>query len=276
MADLWSEISFTLPVSRVEAARGFLGATSLRGWEESDTGGSFFFRLWVEAKKAKALKSGIETFLRVKTSEKKIRGEKWGETWKRFFKPIPVGKRLIILPSWGKPPRGKNRVAIRIHPGVAFGTGDHPTTRMCLAALEKSARHGQSWLDFGTGSGILAIALAKLGAKKILAVDEDDMAVRSAKQNAERNRAAGISFRRMDRPPESGKFDGIVSNILAEPLVEFASDLIRLMKPGGSLILSGITREKGEMVARAYKSLGCRVEEDGSDKDWVCLRACNS
>ncbi len=250
-----------------------LASLHSRGWEEVNHGKRIEFKVWALDTETPEIIRFLSPLLSGKIREQKVKTEKWEKSWKAFFKPIQVGKRLLVLPSWMKPDKNEKRIKVRLNPGMAFGNGDHPTTQMCLLALEKNVQPGDRWLDLGTGSGILAIAATKLGAKEVLAMDEDPIALHYAKANREKNHLTGkIKLLERTRPPRARKFDGIVSNILAEPLVELAPSILSALKPGGVLILSGITREKAPWLIREYKRLKAVVLAFESRKEWVCLR----
>jgi len=184
--------------------------------------------------------------------------EDWSEGWKRDLAPFTVG-RVFIRPSWvaaGAPP---GAVEVVLDPGMAFGTGTHPTTALCLAALDAllAGRPGASVLDVGTGSGLLAIAARKLGAARAACTENDPVALRVAGENATRN---GAALELHLTPPDEvpGRFDVVVANILANTLVELAPALARKVAPGGALLLSGILGGQEEEVRAACESAGLR------------------
>lgn len=206
----------------------------------------------------------------------------WAEAWKAYWRPLPVGARLWVVPSWhADAPLPEGAVPLYLDPGMAFGTGDHASTRLALVLLEQAlrARVGAHVLDAGTGSGILAVAAARLGAARVLAVDVSTLAVRVAAENAARNGVEGqVEVREGDvaalAPAWSdGSFDVIAANILAEVLISLAPAFARLLRPGGEVILSGVIAARAAEVAAAYAAAGlpCRgsVRVDG----WVALRA---
>ena len=195
----------------------------------------------------------------------------WGEEWKKGLGPVSVG-RLYLRPSWidAVPPPGAAEVVL--DPGMAFGTGTHATTSLCLSAIEAflSRRPGASVLDVGTGSGLLAIAARKLGAGRVAANDNDPVAVAVAAENAERN---GAVLELTGDPPSAipGTFDLVVANILANTLVEMAPGLAAQVAEGGALFLSGILAPQEEEVRAAYLDRGLRPGEGRRDGEWSLL-----
>lgn len=205
-----------------------------------------------------------------------IKNEDWANNWKVHFKPVRIGKRLVIKPTWEEYQEAEGDLVIRIDPGMAFGTGAHPTTKMCLESLERIAfdacggKLPNPVLDVGTGSGVLSIAAALLGATEITAVDIDPEAVRVTRENLELNGVADLvaaSTTDLSRLPEG--FAVVVANILAEELVRLSDQLISRVAPGGWLILSGILTEKEEFVRAGFPSL--TLVENPTEAEWSCL-----
>jgi ribosomal protein L11 methyltransferase len=208
-----------------------------------------------------------------------IAEEDWASSWKRFFFPHRVGKRLVIVPSWRRRARGPDDLVIRLDPGMAFGTGLHPTTRMCLALLEEHVRPGDWVFDFGCGSAILSIAAARLGAERIEAVDVDAIAVEVAKENARRNKAARtIRVRKATVEPgqavPGAPFDVVAANINAFVLKNAAEGLTTATKPGRPAILSGILVAGAADVRATYERAGWQHVETRVDGDWVAMVVC--
>ncbi|MBT6039524.1 MAG: 50S ribosomal protein L11 methyltransferase [Halieaceae bacterium] len=181
----------------------------------------------------------------------------WARAWMENFEPLKMGKRLWICPSWCEPP-DPHAVNINLDPGLAFGTGTHPTTAMCLGELDATIQPGINLIDYGCGSGILAIAGLKLGATKAFAVDNDPQAVTATWDNAQRN---AITQDQLDvflvsQADTQGRLqpaDLVIANILAGPLEALAPTLIDLMNPGGRLILAGLLSEQAAALIEAYK-----------------------
>lgn len=192
----------------------------------------------------------------------------WATAWQRDWKAVAVGKRLWVRPSFCEPaPEG--RLDIVLEPGMAFGTGGHATTRLCLEAIERimDAEPVADVLDMGAGSGILAIAAAGLGARRVLAVDNDPDAVAACRANARAN-AVELTCRLADTPPAE-TFDLVVANILAGPLMGMAPALARCVRR--SLLLSGILESQADAVAAAFTARGLRLVETTRMDGWVCL-----
>jgi ribosomal protein L11 methyltransferase len=196
---------------------------------------------------AAAQSAGLEKAPRFSTA--RLEDEDWVRRSQAQFAPIAIGERLWIGPSWREPP-GSAAAVVRLDPGLAFGTGSHPSTRLALSFLEKNIRGGERFLDYGCGSGILAIAAAKLGASHVDAVDIDPDAVRAAAANAAAN---GVPMR--TAIPEElapALYDMVVSNILAQPLILLAPLLAERTRRGGRVALSGILETQAAEVAAAY------------------------
>ena len=209
----------------------------------------------------------------------------WAAAWKAHFPVLRVGRRLVIRPTWRRHRRREGDVVIALDPGMAFGTGLHPTTRLCLAALEQVAddrarRAGGATappmrvLDVGTGSGILAIAAALLGADRVVALDPDPIAVDAARSNAGRNRLAGrIDVRQGSVPSGEPPFDVVLANLIASLLVGLAAALAMEVRPGCTLIASGIFINREADVVAAFGAVGLSVTERAAEGEWVALTA---
>jgi ribosomal protein L11 methyltransferase len=206
-------------------------------------------------------------------SARTIQEEKWAESWKENFKPIEVTPRLVIRPPWESWPKRPGQIVIEIDPGMAFGTGTHPSTQMCLQLLEEvipSFPKTPSVLDVGTGSGILTIAARKMGVKEIAAIDIDPVAIDCARANARANRASqGISFR--SRSPEDLKasFDLVVANLLPQELLSVAPALSRLVARSGKLIASGFLVKQEKEMAAALRKQGVAKQSGRRQKGWA-------
>jgi ribosomal protein L11 methyltransferase len=208
---------------------------------------------------------------------RRIADEDWLESWKSQFRPIRIGPFFVrpswsdvrdALRAWGPLPPG---IEIVLDPGMAFGTGLHPTTRQCLEALGELDIAGRTVLDVGTGSGILAVAAAKRGAARVVGVDVDPLAVRAATENAAIN-GVGVEVSEGSAANVTGTFDVVLANLVADVLVTIAPDLrARVAAAAGTLVCAGIVREKEERVVDALARAGLRVVDRAEREDWVRL-----
>lgn len=198
----------------------------------------------------------------------------WSRVWMDDFHPMPFGKRVWICPSWQKPPNPQ-AVNIFIDPGLAFGTGTHPTTALCLEWLDGlSDLSGKTFIDYGCGSGILAITAAKLGAKQVWAVDNDPQALQATEDNAKKNQVDKCIHPVLpEKLPNKIKADGILANILANPLITLANTFAMHLKSPAPLVLSGILKEQADEVIVAY-STHFTITEVLEQDDWIRIVAC--
>jgi ribosomal protein L11 methyltransferase len=204
-----------------------------------------------------------------------IREEKWAENWKSNFRTFHATPKIVVKPPWEEYRERKGETVITIDPGMAFGTGTHPTTRMCLQALEvliPSFVHPPSVLDFGTGSGILALAAQKLGAKNTVAVDIDPAAIRNARKNASANRLGGrIDFRMGSGQSLRGRFGIVVANLLPQELLNSADLLAKRVSPTGYAVLSGILKNQEKEIASTFVEKGLKVHASKARRGWMCM-----
>ncbi len=191
----------------------------------------------------------------------------WANAWKAFYKPMRVGRHLVVTPPWETPELGAGDIPLVIDPGMAFGTGSHPTTQLCLAALEDYVAPGMRVADIGTGSGILAIAASKLGAADVLATDIDPLAVKIAAENVGVN---GVPVRAQEAFP-IGAYDLVVANILADVIIGLADALATRVTPDGVLIASGIIDMREVDVRFALEGAGFAPLETRRQAEWVAL-----
>ena len=212
----------------------------------------------------------------------KVRREDWAESWKRHFKPIEIGGALLIKPEWNKKRRRPGQAVVILNPGLSFGTGQHPTTRFCLEEIVRNANREKralagarkiraSFFDIGTGSGILAIAAAKLGYQTVGALDFDPEAIRAARANARANKVKIKLFHRdaAKLPARPNKrFDLICANLISELLVKERRRLAAQLKPGGVLAVAGILKSEFSGVRRALEQLGLELIAAKSEKEW--------
>ncbi len=200
--------------------------------------------------------------------------ESWADSWKKYFKPIPLG-RVTIVPAWESYEAKDGEVIVSIDPGMAFGTGTHETTRLVMKIMQDVIGGGEKVLDVGCGSGILSICASKLGAKSCNAYDIDPVAVKVTKENAIAsgcdNITAGTSDLLLGVEKKSGGYDVCVANIVAEIIIRMLPDIRNYLAPNAPIILSGIVSERAEDVKNAAISLGFSIERIERENDWVAL-----
>lgn len=200
--------------------------------------------------------------------------EDWADKWKAFFKPTPVGEGLFVRPIWIDEYNAGDRAVLNIEPGAAFGTGTHETTRLCLETLDKIIKDGDTVLDIGCGSGILAIASMLLGAKEGFGVDIDPLAVKTAKENGLMNnlKEPELTFVCGDLADKvTKKYDVVVANIVADIIILFSTQVKAFMKTGAKFIASGIIDTRADEVCTALQGAGLVLKERIEENGWVCL-----
>lgn len=228
----------------------------------------------------KALKSrdSEDAFGRLEYELKNVNEEDWANNWKQYFKPLTVGDKLLIKPSWESISLDEKRRVLEIDPGSSFGTGQHNTTQLCLELIEKYLSEGDTLLDLGCGSGILSIAAVLLGASSIKAVDIDENSVRIARENAAKNHISDdvyaaycgniIDNRELVRQLGCG-YDVVCANIVADVLIAMSGKFKGFLKPEGKLIISGIIDSRKDEVIDAVKAQGFKLIEIHEKEDWV-------
>ena len=283
----WLVVELSIPIEFGEAVSNFLieqgaaGIEELEGdlkWERlrtyfpqdgKETGVLYALRRYL-----KSLEKITPEIPRARIKTASLPEQDWSENWKRFFKPVQVTPRLVVKPPWSKVRLKKGQSAIDIIPGMAFGTGTHATTLLSIQALEETIKkRGLCVLDVGTGSGILSIVAAKLGAKEVWGVDIDGVAVENARENVEKNRVSDIVRTRKGSMGDlRRKFDVVVANIDLKSLRRMRKPLLNHLKKGGFLILSGILEQDRERIRRHYLETGLlRRIKVTQQQEWVCL-----
>ncbi len=214
-----------------------------------------------------------------------VHEEDWAHAWKAHFPVLRVGRRLVVRPTWRRHRRAPGDVVLALDPGMAFGTGLHPTTRLCLAGIEAwadagrfaagSAHHGgPRLLDVGCGSGILAIAAGLFGAEELVGLDTDPIAVEASQANARRNRLGRrLTARQGSLPSGQPPFDLVLANLIASLLIALAEPLAAELRPGGRLLASGIFVDREAEVRSAFEAAGLAVVGRSAEGDWVALEA---
>ncbi len=283
----WLVVELHLPREFGEAVSNFLIEQGATGIEELE-GDIKWDRLRTYFQQDGKEKGVLHALRRYLNSLKKIRPEMprpqvktatlpeqdWGENWKRFFKPVQVTSRFVVKPPWSRIRLRKGQIPIDIAPGMAFGTGTHATTILCIRALEEELHsRSLSVLDVGTGSGILSIVSAKSGAKEVWGIDIDGVAVENARENVEKNHVSEIvKIRKGSIGDLHKKFDVVVANIDLKSLRRMRKPLLGHLNDRGLLILSGILEEEKERIRKHYLETGLlRWIKETQEGEWVCL-----
>lgn len=283
----WLVISLRVPKESAEAISNFLmeqGASGIEENEENSRGErlrAYFLRngkegrvLWALRRYLKSLQEIQPEISQTKIEALTLRDQDWGENWKNFFKPFHVTPRVVVGPPWSPFRPKENEISIVITPGMAFGTGTHASTKLCIRALEKALRRkGLSVLDVGTGSGILSIAAARMGAREVLGVDTDEEATEVARGNVMQNRVSDIAkVRKGSIGRIRRQFDVVAANIDLRGLRRMRQPLLRHLKSKGLLILSGLLEGEEGRLRRYYMETGLlRWTQSTTEGEWVCL-----
>jgi ribosomal protein L11 methyltransferase len=283
----WLAVSLLIPKDYGEAVSNFLIEQGATGVEEIDEGSermrvkTYLLQDGNEKKAFSALQRYLKS-LEVMSPEMRgfqvethiIPDQDWGESWKRFFRPIQVTSRFVVKPPWSSLRLKRGQILIDITPGMAFGTGTHATTRLCIRALEKwLKRRGLSVLDVGTGSGILSIVSSRLGAAEVLGLDKDGTAVEMARENVKQNNVSnGVKIKKGNLGNVRKKFDMVVANIDLRSLRRMRWPLVRHLKGKGILIVSGILERDKEKLLQFYLETGLlKKVKTAQEEEWVCL-----
>ena len=226
------------------------------------------YREYVEFLNARLPASGVRASIDVEG----VCEDDWAESWKQYYKPVPLGK-ITVVPAWEKYDPREGEIIIRMDPGMAFGTGTHETTRLVIRLMQDELRGGERVLDVGTGSGILSICASKLGAGWCNAYDIDPVAVKVARDNVKSDGCDNITVDVSDLLAgvdlSGGKYDFCVANIVADIIIRMLPDVRTYLKEGAPLILSGIIGERADEVRRAAVAQGFTVEREITENDWV-------
>jgi ribosomal protein L11 methyltransferase len=303
MEKQWLEVSCTVPAPLVDSLAEFLIEQTESGVSIENLSVDTFSVETIEDPPVKTIKayfsadappesirSSITAFVStrfpdegtVPISISLIGEEDWANNWKQYFKPARIGSGLVIKPTWESYDALPSDIIIEVDPGQAFGTGTHATTRLCLEALEKIYRKlppfsdtslaPETVLDVGTGSGVLSIAAAKLGATRIYAIDIDPEAVAVARENLSLNGISGdVTVATTMLADVSGSYDIVVANIIAEELVKLSPELVDRLAPRGILVLSGILAEREPFVIEGFAKFPLALVDTSRREEWSCL-----
>ena len=213
------------------------------------------------------------------TEVREVDEDDWASAWKQYYHPIKVSEQITIVPTWEEyAPKSAGEKLIWLDPGMAFGTGTHSTTTLCIQALEKWVKPGQVVVDVGTGSGVLSITAALFGASRVIALDLDSVAVKVAEENCQVNKVADVVTVSQNDLLQGMKTtaDVIVANILADVIIKITNDVYQSLVPNGIFIASGIISEKQEQVVAAMVEAGLTIVEIAEENDWVAITATRS
>jgi ribosomal protein L11 methyltransferase len=222
--------------------------------------------------KLKQLKHDLGLIYRISYQE--LDEQDWAHAWKSYFRPQKISPHLVVKPTWREYQADSDEIVIELDPGMAFGTGTHPTTALCITMIEKYLSRGDSFLDVGTGSGILMIAAAKLGAGKLCGVDTDEVAIAVAAKNLELNKVNPQSFQLTTGnlgAQANQSYNYIVANIYSHVILELLNDIPRLLITGGIFVCSGIIRENRNSVLAAMENLKFEILETAVKEEWVAI-----
>ena len=281
MSDLWEvkiETAATAAGGELEEVLSwYLSELGARGWASEVRAERLELRGHLSAETPEAMLIAWKTHVEGRVegefsvSWHRIAEQDWRSKWKASWQPRPVAEKLLIWPEWLTPMATTDRLVVKLDPGMAFGTGDHATTRLCLEALEARPRLGQ-FADIGCGSGVLTIAALLLGAERGWAADTDPLAVDATRQNLALNGLTGRAEVMLGSSDGvTGSVDGVVSNILAEVIIDLAPDFRRLVRPGGWGIFSGLLVTQIAAVTHALEAQGWQSEKTLTEGDWACL-----
>jgi len=294
----WTEITIQTPPELVEALSNFLEEMGTGGvFQEAAVEDSFngptvsdqetlkSYLPWNRSIKKQtdhiavyidSLASLFPKLKKPRLSTKTVTDPGWGEQWKKYFKPIRMSDNIVIKPTWERYTPAGSDIVVDIDPGMAFGTGQHPSTRMCIVAIEEimlrdSAREERTVLDIGTGTGVLAICSAKLGARAVTGIDIDPKAVEIAGRNIVINGVEDrVEIINRDAALCRGRFDLIVANLISGLLIQLHEHLTSMMNPGGHLIASGLTEHDAKDVETLFCSGDVTLHGTQIEKEWVC------
>ncbi|MGQ9695013.1 MAG: 50S ribosomal protein L11 methyltransferase [Thermodesulfobacteriota bacterium] len=278
----WLEIRLEIPRAWAESISVFLFSQGSTGLIQEKIGRNkerfiaYFPKEKYVRQKVNKIRSSLADlcgFTSYNLETKVIAEEKWGESWKSNFKSVKVSPHLVVKPPWEKYSIHKGELVLQINPGMAFGTGTHPTTQMCLKFLDKlipEFPRRPSVLDVGTGSGILAIAALKLGAQQVRAIDIDRLALKAARANAKLNKIhRGINFHLASPEQMRSKFDLVVTNLLPQEIMAVKDSLAARVGSHGILLISGFLKKQKKEIYRTFVPLGFHLKEEEESNGWA-------
>ena len=279
---VWQELSVTVPPEYVEPISYLFGKYGHGFSAEHQVDGSLKLRTYLTAgsrRRRAHIEVGVNLVRSIEPSAilqvQDLEDTQWEEAWKSHFNLLRLGQRLVVKPSWIEYEPVEGDLVIELDPGMAFGTGYHPTTRMCMEALEELVQPGMKLLDLGSGSGILTILALRLGAGSAVAVDIDPLAVRTARKNLKAAKLLPqVALVKGSIPHQAAgesEFDLAVANISARILEDRSNALFSVLKPGGRLVASGVIQSQAEQVTEAFLSAGFTLQQSMAHDDWTAL-----
>jgi ribosomal protein L11 methyltransferase len=269
MTSSYTEITFiSVSAEQIDTLIALLAEAGYEGFEEREQ--SLLAYLPTKQFDPAELAQIVEAFT-ISYTAKEIQSTNWNAQWESNFEPVTIGSFLHIRASF-HPPNLNTQHEIVITPKMSFGTGHHATTQLMVAEMSRLNLQDQEVFDFGTGTGILAIVAAKLGARRVVAIDNDPWSIENAIENMEANSCDQIKIELAHQPPQSDSFDCIVANINLNVLVDYMSDLVRLLRKGGHLLLSGLLISDRALIEPVCTSSGLRVVSVKEQGDWMMLR----
>jgi ribosomal protein L11 methyltransferase len=274
----WIEIKLNIPHEKMEDVSAYIFAQGCEGINIAEDNVLVYFSQFRWSNETKLaliayIKDFIPSFGAKDIQILRVADQDWNKKWKEYFKPLRIGKRIVVRPTWETTKEMRDDITLTIDPQMAFGTGHHESTQLMIIALEKWIKEGMDILDVGTGSGILAIIASKLGAGSVMAFDNDAVALKNAIDNAHLNGVQNSVQFFMASPEmlQPSEYDIILANINRNTLLKYAQVFPELLKPGGKLILSGLLLRDEPKMLQAFRDLGFNLVEKNAIKDWLML-----
>jgi ribosomal protein L11 methyltransferase len=274
----WIEIKLNIPQEKMDDISAYIFAQGCQGINVTDNNVLVYFSQFRWSNETKLaiisyIKEFVPTFGPRDVQVLKFADQDWNKKWKEYFKPLRVSRRIVVRPSWENYKESPGDLVVTIDPQMAFGTGHHESTQLMIIAIEKWLKEGMDVLDVGTGSAILAIIAAKLGAESVMAFDNDPVALKNAMENTQMNGVSKIVQLFMANPEmlQPSEYDLILANINRNILLKYVNLFPELLKPGGKLILSGLLLRDEPKMLQEYQNAGFSLVEKNAKKEWLIL-----
>jgi len=274
----WIELKLNFPQDKLEDISAYLFALGCEGINVTASEVIIYFSThkWtneIQKGMVEYLRHFEPNFSRRNIQVKALTDHDWLSDWKKSFRPVLIGERIIVKPPWEKYRIREGEIVLTINPKMAFGTGHHESTKLMIIEIEKTMKPGMAVLDIGTGSGILAILASKMKAQSVLAIDNDVEAIRNSQENARLNQVTGELIFALGDPVElpENKYDLILANINRNVLLKYAETFALFLKPAGKIILSGLLLSDEGVIVSAYQSAGLTLVRKTAMKEWLSL-----